>query len=245
MKISSLQHPIVKHLVKLRKDKRYRYEKRSAVVIGKKMVAEVCLHQQTKKILVIDEAILPAHITADEVYLVNTSILKKISGVETPEGVLAEVALPEFASLEGCRYVVALDGVSDPGNLGTLLRTALAFGWEGVYILDNSCDPYNDKALRAGKGATFRIPVQMGKWQTLRQLITSNKLKPVVAHLYGKNLKDLSSAESILLVLSSEAHGLSPEAEECCEKVTIPMTGAVESLNVSVAGGILMYHIKP
>ena len=240
-KISSLQHTLVKHLVKLRKNRSYRYENKTVVIEGKKLVSEVCQKQKARYTLAVDESLVPKKVQAEESYLVSHDILRKISGVQTPEGVLAEVPIPPKSSLEGFRYLVAFDGISDPGNLGTLLRTALALGWEGAFILDNSCDPFNDKAVRAAKGATFRLPIRQGSWEELRALIKNNGLQPVAADLNGKNFDAFSSKEGLLLVLGSEAQGLSEEARECCEKITIPMSGKMESLNVSVAGGILMY----
>ena len=85
--------------------------------------------------------------------------MKKISGMQTPEGLVVEIEMPKPAPLEGLKYLLALDGVSDPGNVGALLRTALALGWQGIFILDESCDPFNDKALRSARGATFRLPL--------------------------------------------------------------------------------------
>ncbi|MFQ5729137.1 MAG: TrmH family RNA methyltransferase [Waddliaceae bacterium] len=243
MKISSLQHPLVKHLVKLRKNRSYRYKNNTVVVEGKKLVSEVCQKQKARNILAIEESLIPKKVKTEESYLVSYDILKKISGVQNPEGILAEVLMPPEGSLEGFRYVVAFDGVGDPGNLGTLLRTALALGWEGAFILNNSCDPYNDKAVRSAKGATFRLPIRQGLWKEVKALIKNNGLQPVAADLKGKNFDELPSRGGVLLVLGSESRGLSEEARDFCEKITIPMSGKMESLNVSVAGGILMYGI--
>ena len=172
------------------------------------------------------------------------AILKKVSGVQTPEGIAAEIAMPSFTSLKGMKKVIALDEVNDPGNLGTLIRTALALGWEGAYLLNNSCDPYNDKALRAAKGATFRLPLQRGNWKELEQLITLNQLDPIVADIDGTPIENVTAKERILLVLSNEAKGPSVEAKQICSTVTIPMPGPMESLNVSTAGAILMYTLN-
>ncbi|NGX42572.1 MAG: putative tRNA/rRNA methyltransferase [Chlamydiae bacterium] len=242
-KISSLQHPVVKHLVQLRKSRGYRYEKGAVVVEGKKLVSEVCQKQKAMKLLATEESLFPPKVQANESYLVTEEILKKISGVKTPEGVLAEVPIPDNVTFKKCRYLIALDGISDPGNLGTLLRTALALGWEGAFILNNSCDPYNDKAIRSAKGATFRLPLQQRSWSQLGALVEKFALQPLCADLKGTNIKDFSPGDGILLVLGSEAHGLSEEAKSLCRKITIPMSGNMESLNVSVAGGILMYQL--
>lgn len=241
--ITSLQHPIVKHFVKLRQNTDYRWDHQSVVVEGIKPVKEVSLSQQVKRILAYDDTYLPPGISAEEILIVNDGIMKKVSGMQTPEGILAEVAMPKPASLKGMRYLIAFDRVSDPGNLGTLMRTALALGWEGAFLLPESCDPFNEKALRAARGATFRLPMAAGDWKDLKKLIEENKLEPVVADLQGISIKEFKAEKGILLVLGNEAQGISQEAEKMCQKVTIPMPGEMESLNVAVAGGILMYAL--
>ena len=242
-KISSLQHPLVKHLVKVRQSRSYRYENGTIVIEGKKLVGEVCLKQEALRILTVDESLIGAGVKAKEGCLVTQEIMKKISGLQSPEGVLAEVEMPSESVLDGLRYIVAFDGIGDPGNLGTLLRTALALGWQGAFLFNNCCDPYNDKALRAAKGATFLLPMRQGSWEGVKALIEREKLLPVAADIEGENINDFSSENGIFLVLGSEARGLSAETQAFCRKLTIPMSGKMESLNVSVAGGILMHRL--
>lgn len=242
--ISSTQHPIVKHLAKLRQNRDYRYEHHSLVVEGAKMVAELGRHARFKTVMALSEAHLPLDIKAEEIFLANESIMKKISGVQSMEGIIAEIAMPVPAKLKGKKFLIALDGVNDPGNEGNILRTALALGWEGAYILEDSCDPFNEKAIRAARGATFRLPLAWGGWDQLKQLIKENNLKPVAADLHGKNFNEIKGEERLLLVLGNEARGLSDEAKQICQPITIAMPGEMESLNVSVAAGILMYGLR-
>lgn len=241
--ITSTQNSIVKHLVRLRQNRDYREEHQSVLVEGIKMIGEICKHHQAKKILAYDEHLVPRGIKSDEVYIVNEAVMKKLTGTQSPEGLVAEVAMPKQASLAKMQYVIACDGISDPGNLGTLLRSALALGWEGVFILSNSCDPYNDKALRAAKGATFRMPIAYGHWSDLKKIISQNKLQPLAADIKGANIELMKVKNGALLVMGNEAHGLSEEAASICERITIPMSGKMESLNVGAAGAILMYML--
>jgi len=231
-------------LVKLRKNTDYRHEHNSAIIEGIKFVNEICQSFQPKTLLACDESLIPKNLHAENVVIVPEEVLKKISGLQAPEGVLAEVPLPKPDSLQNKHHVIALDCISDPGNMGTLLRTALALGWEGAFILEDSCDPFNEKAIRAARGATFHLPMATGNWSQLQKIIKQNKLRPLAADLHGKNLKTEHPKEGVLLVLSNEARGLSQQAKDLCEKITIPMPGQMESLNVSVAGGILMYCLK-
>lgn len=242
--VSSVQHPLVKHLVRLRQNRDYREEHQSVVIEGSKLIGEVCQHLHAKLVAAYDETLIPHDITADEVILVNEAVMHKLSGVQTPEGLIAEVAMPKPPTMNKARFVLACDGVSDPGNLGTLLRTGLALGWDGVFILDNSCDPYNDKALRAAKGATFRLPILMGSWNDLKNLIKKNKWNLLVADVSGTPIDETTVKDGVLLLMSNEARGASTEALKLGQCVTIPMLGTMESLNVAVAGGILMYTLK-
>lgn len=243
--ISSLQHPIVKHLVKLRQNRDYRYDHHRIVVEGKKVIAELANTTHFHTVMVHCTSLLPEHLKTDQLFLVNEEIIKKIAGTNSPEGIIAELPMPPTTPLANKRYLLALDGVNDPGNLGTLLRTALALGWEGAFIINESCDPYNEKALRAARGATFRLPLSFGSWNQLHELIQQEKLTPLVADIGGVPLDDLNASnQKLLLVLGNEAVGVSEQARNCCQRITIPMPGEMESLNVAIAGGIMMYALK-
>jgi len=242
-KITSVQHPIVKHIVKLRQNRDYRYDHNSLVIEGVKLISEISQDQRYKAVFALDESLLPKGIKSDEIFIVTESILHKISTLTTPEGIVAEISMPQPASLKGLNKIIILDGVGDPGNFGAILRSAIALGWDGVFILENSCDPFNDKAMRAARGATFRLPLAWGNWVELKKLIKANKLEPLVADLDGVNLADVKVDKKIALVLGNESLGVSEEAKSICKSVTIPMPGKMESLNVSVAGGILMYAL--
>lgn len=239
--ISSLQNPLVKHLVKLREDKKYRYEKKLIVVEGQTVTKEIIPF--IKSLFCLDPSQLQEF--HGERWIVTDAIMKKIAGVSTSEGIVAELHMPSFSDLKGFKHVIAFDGINDPGNLGTLLRTALAFGWEGVFILPNSCDPFNEKVIRAARGAHFRLPIAMGDFDILKKAINENKWCAYAADLEGKSPEEIEKREEKVLILGNEARGISPEVEAICSKVTIPMQGKMESLNVGVAGSILMYLLKP
>jgi TrmH family RNA methyltransferase len=195
-------------------------------------------------IITLDRAFIPQGVDSDRIYLVNEAVMTKLTGVLSPEGILAEVPLPNWDTLKNKKWIVALDGVSDPGNLGTILRTALAFGWDGVYLLENTCDPFNDKALRAAKGATFKIPLASGSWEQLAKIAQENQLEIIAADMNGTEIETLDKKKGKLLVLGNEGQGLSKHVKDHAKKVSIPMSGEMESLNVAVAGGILMYALK-
>lgn len=241
--ITSLQHPLVKHLVRLRQNHDYREEHQTAFIEGMKLVGEICPYQHTKTVLVYDPSLVPSNIYADEVIIVSEPVMEKISGVRAPEGICAEVTMPLNPLPADFKRLLVCDGISDPGNLGALIRTGLALGWDGIFIVPSSCDPFNEKAIRASKGAIFRFPLVRGTWDELRDLATNQQLNLLVADLKGISLQNITLPKRIALVMSHESHGPSLEAQGH-QKVTIPLLGDMESLNVAVAGGILMYELK-
>lgn len=243
--ISSLQHPLVKHLVKIRQNSSYRYDHQSIVIEGKKPVLEACQRTKAKIILTCHPNLLTKNLSADKIYLVTEQVMQKISGMVNSEGLLAEMQMPAYACLKNMRSILVLDHINDPGNLGTLLRTALALGWEGAFLIGEGCDPYNEKALRASRGACLHLPWRRGDWHEIRALCQKNHLLPLLADLEGKPPSPVEPGQGVLLILSNEARGPSKEALDWCSKVTIPISSKMESLNVAIAGGILMYSLLP
>ncbi len=235
--ITSLQHPIVKRMVKLREDRSFREQEKSALVTGTKLATEL---SSSIKTLITTKKL--SHLQGPEHFVATEDILKKITGVPSPEGVAAEVALPPPGKLEGKKFLLALDGLSDPGNLGTLLRTALALGWEGVFLTPSCVDPFNEKAIRAAKGASFRLPLCSGLWEEFDTI--SSKMNIYVADAKGQPLGTLQFKPPMVLVLGSESHGLSAAAKKRGTLVSIPIE-KIESLNVAIAGAILMHSMRP
>jgi len=230
--ITSKEHPLVKHWVKLRTNKKYRYEQKAVFLEGKKSLEELSFPLET---LILQENVQTA-LSAQTVVTVPPSLFQKISGVESPEGIAAEIAMPPMEDLSTKTSLLVLDQVRDPGNLGTLIRTAVAFGYEGVLLTENSVDPYNEKALRAAKGATFKIPLSHGP--------VPKGFHFYLADLEGTPIDTLEIQKPFALVLGSEAKGLSKEMRKNGTFVTIPLTGQMESLNVAVAGGILLHAMR-
>lgn len=235
--ITSTSNDYIKHLAKLRNSSSYRKVKKKVLIEGKHIIQE---HPKLCTLIVKENT--TTSLSADEIIYVNDAVLKKISGVENPEGYLAEVDMPEESPLTNCKKLLVLDAVSDPGNLGTLFRTACAFGWSGIFLLPGCCDPYNDKALRAAKGATFKIPFRSGSFEELKALAISSKLIPLCADLEG-DAPEIYSNQPLLLTIGNESLGLSQKVKTFCKPVTLAMH-EMESLNASIAGAILLYILK-
>lgn len=128
---------------------------------------------------------------------------------------------------------------------------------DGIYLLPGCCDPFNEKALRAARGASFQLPIVSGNWSHLMTLKTEFDMKMLAGHpennddgsksisLLSQELADTFAGKPLCLVLGSEGNGLSKETLENCDLVSIPMEGMFESLNVSVAGGIFLFMLRP
>ncbi len=242
--ITSLQHPLVKHLAKLRLNRTYREDHHAVLIEGKKLITEVCAQTTAYTILIKEGVELPPNIKAEQLVIVTDAIINKIAGTVSPEGILAEIPLPPQASLKHSTRILAFDGIRDPGNMGTLLRTAVALGWEGAFFLNDCVDPFNDKALRAAKGATFLLPLRTGSWNDLLSFIQEEGLTAVAADIDGTSIDAFSIPKKIVLILGNEGEGISAAAAAHATKITIPMSGRMESLNVAVAGGILMHTLR-
>lgn len=244
LEITSLQHPLVKHLAKLRTHRPYRKKEDAAFITGRKLVEEVGVHAELKTLIIDKNYLIPSFIRASKIVTAPHSVFKKITGLVNPEPIAAEIAAPVQGNLNRKRSILALDGISDPGNLGTLIRTALALGWEGVFITSHSTDPFNEKALRAAKGATFRIPIAYGNWEDLEKLIEDNHMHVYAANLHGEPCDRCSFHTPAVLILGNESHGISSPLPKKCSSIRIPIANEMESLNVAIAGAILMHQIK-
>jgi TrmH family RNA methyltransferase len=181
-----------------------------------------------------------------ESYLVNEEVLKKLASTSTPEGIVA-VCRKNEAKKEFGERILFLDGVQDPGNVGTLLRTALAFGFYDVILGPGSASIYSSKVLLASQGAIFALHALEVKDGVIALL---SSLKEAGYHLLATDLKAAVAPEEIpsfdkeVLILGNEARGVSGTVLSLAESsIRIPMSG-IDSLNVGVAGGILMYCFK-
>ncbi len=180
-------------------------------------------------------------------YHVTEAVLKKITDTEDPQGVAAVLPLtyPALVDLhveEG--VVLVLDQIRDPGNLGTLIRTADAMGASAVLLMKNTTDLYNPKVVRATMGSLFHLPICCEVDEdALRSFCQKEKISLWATSLVGaKDITTLPYPEKLALVLGSEAAGVSETLlQQADQKVKIPMYGKAESLNVAVAGGMLLF----
>ena len=236
--ITSREHPLVKHWMRLKSEASYRKQESRVLLEGKNCIQDVCKTIPAKRLIFSDKNLaLP---NAEEQILVSEEILKKISGTMHPEGIIAELEMPQNRDLKGVKKIVVCDRIQDPGNLGALIRSSLAFGWDGLFLLPGTCDPFNDKALRAAKGATFFLPLFFGGWEELQKTTAENGLELVVADTSGDDPAHFLQ-KPIALVLANESQGPEIPPNTAHKRVSLRMTGPMESLNVAIAGSILLH----
>jgi TrmH family RNA methyltransferase len=236
--ITSLQHPLVKKLVKIRKDRSARAQEKSVLIVGQVIIQEVAPVCRIKILI----STKPLPIKADSKELASVEVLQKIIGHKTDDLVAAEVVMPPSGNLQNCKLILLLDEVSDPGNVGTIFRAALAMGWDGVYVISGSADPYNDKALRASRAAPLLLPWKEGSWNEAEILFKDRQV--IYADTQGTPLSKMRFSSPLLLILGHETRGPSKKARALGEPITIPMKGKMESLNVASAASILLYNIQ-
>lgn len=170
---------------------------------------------------------------------VSINELEKISALQTPQGILAVVEMPKnkaIATSDIQEMVLVLDGVQDPGNLGTIIRTADWFGFKQIICSENCVEVYNPKVVQATMGSLTRVNVA---YQSLRELLTNNDLPKYGTLLKGENIFNTSWPAKGFLILGSEGNGISEEILDLItHPITIPGGKTTESLNVAIAGAI-------
>ena len=246
-RITSRTNSLCTHIRKLASSRSYREKCREFLCDSPKLLTEALLWEGRLKTVVCTEGTaLPALPEGVRQVEVPAELMKSISPAETPQGGLSICALPDRTlpqKLEGRRYVV-LDGVQDPGNVGTILRTADAFCADGMFLVNACADLYNPKTVRATMGAVFRCPVCTAEAQELRGLLTDSGLS-----LYGAALRsDTLDARTVdysrcAVAIGSEGKGLSEEMLSLCDKtILIPMSEHCESLNAAIAASVLLWE---
>lgn len=238
VKIESRQNDKIKDVVKLYQSSE-RNKRKEFLVEGFHLFEMALQSNVVKSIFVLKEIKdIPQNIIQ---YIVTPEIMEKISSVKTPQGIVSLCSMKEEKEIASNR-VLYLDDISDPGNMGTLLRTALAFGYKDVIVSKGCCSVYNEKVLLASQGAIFDLNISTDQDNILSNLkgysIYATEIKG------SKNLNEIKASPKHVLVLGNEAHGVSEKILSLAsERIRIDIKD-IESLNVAVAGGIAMYHLS-
>lgn len=254
MELTGLQNPIVKAAAQL-KQKKYRREQGLFLAEGLRTVEEAVAADAVDSIFYkvdaderIGTVVAEAEAQGAKSYCVSERVLTKIADTETPQGVIALCKIKENSFDELLlqkKLLLVLDRISDPGNLGTILRTADAAGAVGVVLLAGCADVYAPKTVRATMGSVFHIPIVSGiEEESFVSSAHKAGYQVLVTCLDGlENLYDADLSGSLALVMGNEIKGVSEGLLAAADKrIYIPMAGRAESLNVSVASGIVLFE---
>jgi RNA methyltransferase, TrmH family len=239
MMLTSLQSPVLKKIRKALSQGGLT-EDGLAVTEGPKLISEAlesgCKVQRLLAVEGVD--VDPAF---GEVTEVSAAVFREIKGTEHSQGLLALVEAPVWTLRQVDKnLVLVLDAIQDPGNAGTIIRTAEAFGATAVVMLKGCVDPWNPKCLRASAGSLFRMPVVVGVSDVSE--LENSAWYEASGH-GGATIDVVDWSPPVVLVIGNEGRGVSPEVAVRCRPVTIP-TSQVESLNAAVAAAVILYEAQ-
>ena len=177
--------------------------------------------------------------------VVSSNVMRAVSDTKNPQGVLAVVKMQTLPVSEQLDYVLILDQIREPGNLGAILRSARAAGVQIVILTPGTVDPYSPKVLRAGMGAQLNLPIQVQTWDEVEKMVSVSKLIVYLADVgKGEVYHRCDFFQPLALIIGGEAEGASETAYKVADSlVNIPMPGGVESLNAAVSAGILLFEV--
>lgn len=248
--IESKDNAIYKETKKL-KDRRNRNKQKKYLIEGFRLVEEAlkaeanietifCLDEVETKIIEMTER----YNYSGRIFRLNKNLFLEICGTENPQGILAVVLMNSNDELLDGEFYLLCDKVQDPGNLGTIIRTAHAAGIDGIILTKGTVDIYNDKTIRSTMGSVFYIPIIQDEDLSIISNLKERGFSMVATSLEGKNdffNEDLTG--KIVITVGNEGNGVSDEIYNISDKkVKIPMPGGAESLNVGVATSIILYE---
>ena len=237
--ITSASNNTIKALIKL-KQKKYRDETGYYLVEGEHLVEEAMKAKQVECLISTKD------ITSDlPIIVVSNEVMSKLSFTKSPQSIMAKCKIKKEKKLiDGKRYLI-LDDLQDPGNIGTLIRTALAFSIDQVILSNNCVDLYNDKLLRSMQGANFHISCIYDDLKTVISTLKKNNVKIIGSALEnGQDIKHIMISEKMAFIVGNEGNGMNKDILEECDYVGYIPINTIESLNVAIAGSIMMYHFK-
>ncbi|MDP2157456.1 MAG: RNA methyltransferase [Nitrospirota bacterium] len=253
-KITSATNQHIRDIIQIR-EKRAKFRHTAFLVEGPHLV-EMALNAgvQIKEVFV-TEAFMNTNEHQDmfrkitgTVFEVPEQILEKITDTETPQGIVAvagyEPGTLDTLSLKATPLLVVLDAIQDPGNLGTIIRTADAAGADAIILLPGSCDAFMPKVIRATAGSIFNLPLIYAEPDTLVDWLSKKKIQlAVTAAAAGKTVFEAYLSDSIAIAFGNEAHGISDHLRKAADIfLNIPILGKAESLNVASSAAICLYE---
>ncbi|MBI5974501.1 TrmH family RNA methyltransferase [Staphylococcus canis] len=244
--ITSVQNNKIKNFNKLKK-KRVRDQQHEAIIEGFHLIEEALASDiKIKQLFMIEPDRVSEGIksAAEFCFQITQKVAESLSGTVTPQGIFAVIEKPDV-QIKDAKRVLVLDRIQDPGNLGTIIRTADAAGLDLVILAKGTADVYQDKVLRASQGSVFHIPTQVV--DDVVQYVSDFE-----GPVYGTALINATPYHQIeakqsrfALILGNEGEGIDSNLlQQTTQNITIPIYGKAESLNVAIAAGILMFHLR-
>lgn len=239
MIITSLNNPTIKEISKL-KNKKYRDLTNTYLVEGDHLVEEAYKNNLLIKIILLEDTICNYDI--EKIY-VTKEVMKKLTELDTPNKIIGIVK--KNTPLPIGNKILILDNIQDPGNLGTIIRSSVAFDIDTIVLSPNTVDIYNPKVIRSTQGMIFYTNIiTLELKEFINEIKTKNYTIFGTDVRNGKNIKEITLPEKFALVLGNEGQGVSKEIESLCDdNIYIKMSSKCESLNVSVATSILLYEV--
>lgn len=239
MLITSINNQTIKELDKL-KQKKHRDLEQKFLIEGEHLVEEAEKSGVLEKIILLENSEYPSKL--EKIY-VSKNVMKKLSSLDTPPNIIGVCKM--LSRKELGKKVLLLDDIQDPGNLGTIIRSSVAFNVDSIVMSLNTVDLYNPKVIRSTQGMIFKINLIK---DDLGQVIEKLKSKNIPIYTTnvngGENIKNINSTDSYGLIMGNEGNGVKDEISALADrKIYIPMNSKVESLNVSVAASILLYEL--
>lgn len=250
--ITSSQNPKIKLARALQGRPRERYEQGAFLAEGVRLVEEAVNRHWRFRFALYDETLSQRGRTLVESLMargveceeIAPSLMNLLTDTETSQGLLAVLAYSPLPVPSPLNFLLIPDQIRDPGNLGTLIRTAAAANVQAVILPPETTDAFAPKVVRAGMGAHFRLPIQALNWDEIERLCTHAGLRVVLADMAGRACWEADFRTPLALIVGGEAQGASQAAHRLAnDLVGIPMPGETESLNAGVAGSILMFEV--
>lgn len=248
--INSIQNERVKLVYGLQTRPRTRRKERKIVLEGVRLIADALMRQQRPDFVLYTPSTVDYHLIAQlqeakaKLFAVSEDVMKHVSDTQQPQGVLGVFPIPMPPLPRHPKAVLILDAIREPGNMGTILRSAGASGVEVVLLSPDCVDPYNPKALRAGMGAHFRVPIIEAQWFEIAQY--TEKMRVYVASGDGElRYSDANFQEAWAVVIGNEAHGANNANRlESVTTIAIPMATESESLNAAMASAVILFEAQ-
>ncbi len=244
--ITSTQNNRVKLVAALQTQAKTRRKEGKIALEGARLVRDAIVTGHTADFILYtahnENLIADLPIGGTEMLLVSDEVMRHVSDTQQPPGIIGVFPMPAPKLPSSPQRVLILDAIRDPGNMGTILRTAAAAGVQVTILSPDCVDPYNPKALRSGMGAHFRVPLVEMSWEEIAAYVAS--LRVYLADSHGDmryNEADWSAGWA--LIIGSEAHGAGEQAAKLASaRVYIPMAAETESINAAMAAGVILFE---